>query len=58
LKETYIIVGTTEADILATPPKISNDSPTWKALMGKKKWQKVKVKAPAGDLEYEITKVD
>jgi transcription elongation GreA/GreB family factor len=28
LKETYIIVGTTEADILATPPKISNDSPT------------------------------
>jgi transcription elongation factor GreA len=53
-KETYLIVWTTEADILATPPKISNDSPIGKALMGKKKWQKVKVKAPAGTLEYEI----
>ena len=53
-KETYMIVGTTEADILATPPKISNDSPIGVALMGKKKGQKVKVKAPAGTLEYEI----
>lgn len=56
-KEVYMIVWTTEADILANPPKISNDSPIWKALMGKKKAQKVKVKAPAGTLEYEITNI-
>lgn len=53
-KQTYLIVWTTEADILATPPKISNDSPIGIALMWKKKSQKVKVKAPAGTLEYEI----
>jgi transcription elongation GreA/GreB family factor len=27
VKTEYIIVGTTEADILVTPPKISNESP-------------------------------
>ena len=56
-KELYMIVWTTEADILANPPKISNDSPIGKALMGKKKAQKVKVKAPAWTLEYEITNI-
>jgi len=56
-KEVYIIVWTTEADILATPPKISNDSPIGKGLMGKKKWQKVKLKVPAGNVEYEILTV-
>lgn len=56
-KETYIIVWTTEADILAEPPKISNDSPIGKWLMGKKKGQKVKIKVPAGDTEYEILSV-
>jgi len=35
--ETYKIVGTTEADIMATTPKISNESPIGKALIGKKK---------------------
>jgi transcription elongation factor GreA len=35
--ETYKIVGTTEADILAAEPKISNESPIGKALIGKKK---------------------
>lgn len=56
-KELYIIVGTTEADILAEPPKISNDSPIGKSLMGKKKGQKVKLRVPAGDVEYEILSV-
>lgn len=56
-KEIYIIVWTTEADILANPPKISNDSPIGKWLMGKKKWQKVRLKVPAGSVEYEILNV-
>jgi len=56
-KEVYIIVWTTEADILATPPRISNDSPIGKWLMWKKKWQKVKVKVPAWNSEYEIMNV-
>ena len=56
-KESYKIVGTTEADILAELPKISNDSPIGNAMMWKKKWQKVKLKAPAWDLEYQIISV-
>jgi len=53
-EETYLIVGTTESDILANPPKISNESPAWKAFMGKKKGATVKVKANAGITEYKI----
>ena len=56
-KETYKIVGTTEANILAELAMISNDSPIGKAMMWKKKWQKVKLKAPAWDLEYEVISV-
>ena len=56
-KEVYVIVWTTEADILAVPPKISNDSPIGKWFMGKKKWQKVKIKIPAWEVEYEIINV-
>ncbi len=56
-KEVYVIVWTTEADILANPPRISNDSPIGKGLMGKKKGQKIKVRAPSGEVQYEITNV-
>lgn len=52
--ETYKIVGTTEADILAAEPKISNESPIGKALIGKKKWDTVKIKAHSGNFEYKI----
>lgn len=36
-KEVYKIVGTTEADILAEIPMISNESPVGKAVLGKQK---------------------
>jgi len=53
-KETFKIVGSTEADILAEQPKISNESPVWKALLWKKKLDKVKVVAQSGTFEYKI----
>lgn len=56
-KTTYKIVGSTESDILAEEPRISNDSPVWKALLWKKKWDSVKVKAPSWDFEYKILKI-
>ena len=56
-KMTYKIVGSTEATILASEPKISNESPVGKALLGKKKWETVKVKAPSGTYEYKILEV-
>ncbi len=51
------IVGSTESDILAETPTISNDSPIWKALLWKKKWQKVKVSALAWNFEFEIMSI-
>ena len=56
-KQEYIIVGTTESDILAQPPKISNESPIGIAIMGKKKWATVKVKSGAGVKEYKVLKI-
>jgi len=57
-EEIYLIVGTTESDILANPPKISNESPVWKALMGKKKNTIVKIKSNAGTVEYKILEIN
>lgn len=48
----YLLVSPEEADFQAG--KISITSPVGAALMGKKKGELVKVKAPAGMLEYEI----
>lgn len=55
--ETFKIVGTTEADILSSPAKISNESPIGKALIGKKKWDKIKVKTPGGVFEYKVDEI-
>lgn len=51
----YVIVGSTEADILSH--KISNESPVGQAVIGKKEKDTVTVKAPGGDYEYKILKV-
>ena len=49
---TYQIVGEDEADVAAG--KISVVSPIARAIMGKHEGDEVVVKAPAGDLEFEI----
>ena len=54
-KETYKIVGSDEADPLKG--SISANSPIGKALLGSKKGDKVVVKTPSGELEYEILKI-
>ena len=54
-EETYMIVGSTEADPDAA--KISNESAVGAALLGKKVGSKVEVHAPAGTLEYEIVEI-
>ena len=56
-KMVYKIVGSTEASILAAEPKISNESPVWKALLWKKKGDVVKIKAPSGTYEYKILEI-
>jgi transcription elongation factor GreA len=53
--ETYTIVGSTEAD--PTINKISNESPIGSALLGKTKNDVVKVKVPAGIMEFKIMKI-
>lgn len=51
----YKIVGSTEANILQG--KISNESPVGKALLGKKKNQKVSVETATGVLKFKILSV-
>ena len=53
-KEEFKVMGTMEADIWSNPPKISNESAVWRAIMWKKVWVSVKVKALAWTTEYNI----
>lgn len=53
---TYRIVGDDEAEVKAN--KISVNSPIARALIGKEEGDVVIVKAPGGDVEYEIEKVE
>ncbi len=53
---TYKIVGHEEADIKQN--KISVNSPVARALIGKEEGDECVVMAPAGNIEYEIIKID
>jgi len=52
---TYQIVGEDEADVKAG--RISVGSPIARAIMGKEEGEEIVVKAPVGEIEYEIEKV-
>jgi transcription elongation factor GreA len=54
-EESFTIVGSTEAR--PTEGRISNESPVGRALLGKKKGEKVVVKVPAGDFTYKIVSI-
>ena len=54
-EETFTIVGSTEAK--PAEGRISNESPVGRALLGKKKGEKVVVRAPGGDQIYTIGKI-
>lgn len=49
---TYTIVGSPEADPLHD--RISNESPVGRALLGRRRGDKVTVKAPVGTIRYTI----
>lgn len=54
-QETYHVVGATEADPLHG--KISNESPLGVALIGHKVGDNVAVRAPAGEIHFEIVEI-
>ena len=54
--KTFSIVGSAEADPLAE--RLSNESPIGKALMGRKKGDKVTVATPRGQVEYQVVKIE
>ena len=54
--ESYLVVGSAEAD--PKQGKISHESPLGKSLMGKRVGDQVIVKAPAGEIEFKIVKID
>ena len=51
----YQLVGPAEADPSAG--RISHQSPVGRALLGKKRGEKVKIQAPSGELEMTVTSV-
>ncbi len=55
-EEEYTIVGPTETD--PNNGRISNESPIGKALIGRTTGEVVPVKAPGGEFEYEIVRVE
>lgn len=55
-QETFTIVGEWEAD--PREKKISHSSPLGKALMGRKKGEKIEVTAPAGKIVYKILEIE
>ena len=55
-EEEYTIVGPTETD--PNNGRISNASPIGKALIGRTTGEVVPVKAPGGEFEYEIVRVE
>jgi len=54
-EESFTIVGSTEAR--PTEGRISNESPVGRALLGRKKGDKVTVRVPAGDIAYAVVKI-
>jgi len=52
---TYMLVSEEEADLKAG--KISTQSPIGKGLLGKKKGDSVKIKTPAGEMEFEVVSI-
>ena len=55
-RETYVVVGTTEAD--PTENRISNESPVGAAILGQKVGAEVNVPTPAGGLFYKIIAIE
>jgi transcription elongation factor GreA len=53
--ETFMIVGSAEAK--PSDGRISNESPVGRALLGRKKGDKVVVQVPAGDFSYQILEI-
>jgi len=53
--ETFMIVGSAEAK--PADGRISNESPVGRALLGRKKGEKVVVKVPAGDFSYTVVDI-
>jgi transcription elongation factor GreA len=53
--ETFTIVGSAEAK--PTEGRISNESPVGRALLGRKKGDKVLVRVPAGDFTYRVVTI-
>ncbi len=53
--ETFLIVGSAEAR--PAEGRISNESPVGRALLGKRRGEKVVVRVPAGDFSYKIVDI-
>lgn len=55
--QSFTLVGSTEIDPFAEPPKISNDSMIGRSLIGKRVGDRVEVPVPDGLLHYKVVKI-
>jgi transcription elongation factor GreA len=53
--ETFMIVGSAEAK--PADGRISNESPVGRALLGRRRGDKITVKVPAGDFAYKVLEI-
>ncbi|MBI2763378.1 MAG: transcription elongation factor GreA [Chloroflexi bacterium] len=54
-QESFTIVGSTEAR--PTEGRISNESPVGRALLGRRKGDRITVRVPAGDISYSVVAI-
>jgi transcription elongation factor GreA len=57
LKKNFIYTLVSESEANLKEAKLSVSSPIGKAILGKKKGDKVEVQAPTGKIEFEIVKI-
>ena len=57
LEDEYKLVGSAEADMYASPKRISNDSPVGSGLLGKHAGDIVEVDAPGGLVKVQVVSI-
>lgn len=57
LKKNFVYVLVSESEANLKEGKLSVSSPIGKAILGKKKGDKVEVQAPTGKIEFEVVKI-
>lgn len=56
-KLSFVIVGSSNGDPFAEPPRVANDAPIGRGLIDKKTGEVAEITIPDGKLHYKVTKI-